>query len=87
MKEMMEAHIWEILFGAISILGTLNAFFISRLVKKIEFSAVSITEFKRDLFHIQEKINELSNFHLRLSVMEKNIAVFEYVLKKHESSK
>jgi len=64
--------------GLISVLLGVNAFFISRLVKKIYDSSDSVLLFRRDLHHMSEKIENISNMYGRIIELEKKIAVLNY---------
>lgn len=77
----MDGHLFELAIASISVLGSINAYFISRLIRKIDESAEIVKDFKKELAVLNEKINSLSDVQHRLVILEKQIAVFEYVIK------
>lgn len=69
---------FQIAVGLITALGSVNAFFISRLVRKIDDSTVAVSEFKKDLQHMSEKLSSLSDLSGRIIELEKKIVLLEY---------
>lgn len=76
--EKIDPVFMEMIAGLITILGSVNAFFIARLIRKIEESSIAVIDFKKDLQHLHEKISELSNLTGRFIELEKKIAILEY---------
>lgn len=77
----MNEYGWQILVSIITMMGSANAFFIVRLIKKIEESAEASKEVKKDLSHLSEKVKELTDLSARMFILEKQLAVLEYVVK------
>lgn len=84
---MNDPMVLQILSGSIVVMGSINVFFVQRLVRKIEESSENIREFKRDLAHLTEKVNQISDINHRLNVLEKQLAVFEYVVMSKQPQK
>lgn len=68
--------------GLISMLGVLNIFFITRLVKKLETSSDSVKELQSDVKHLSEKISMLSDVFFRLAQLEKDMALIKFALER-----
>lgn len=76
---------WYIGVGSaiISTLGALNIFFIVRLVKKIEMSAETIIGLRVKVDSLSEKILAIGGLHDRMMQVEKDMAILQYVAKRH----
>lgn len=82
---MINDFAWYIGVGSaiISTLGALNIFFIVRLVKKIELSAETIISLRGKVDSLSEKIIMMGGIHDRMIQVEKDLAVLQYVAKRH----
>lgn len=87
---MLEAHAFEIFASIVSILLIVNGFFVARLVKRIDTSndlAVSssakVGTLEIELKSVNEKVNQLTDVFTRLREIERQIAVYDYILKKN----
>lgn len=74
----------DLFLAVVTTLGSLNAYFIQRLVKKIDESAENVREFKIQLSHVNEKVSQIADLYTRLNVLEKQLAVLEYVFTKQD---
>lgn len=80
---------WDLLvkagMGLISILLAANAFFIVRLVKTIDKSNERSENLEKQMASVMEKVAQLPDLYLRIVTLEKQVAVFEYVMKVKDS--
>lgn len=83
---MLESHAWEIMTTVIILMGSINIYFIQKLIIKIDESSESTKELKKDFSHLSERVKELADMSARLHILEKQIAVFEFVLSQKENS-
>lgn len=74
----------EIGLGLISVLLTVNAWFIVRLIKSIDKSNEKSDNVEKQIAVVMSKIEQLPDLYHRLVALEKQVAVFEYVLKKQD---
>lgn len=68
--------------GLITMLGVLNIFFITRLVRKLETSSDSVRDLQSEVKHLSEKISMLSDVFSRLARLEKDMALIQFVMEK-----
>lgn len=82
-----QSHVWEIGLGIISALGMANAYFITRLIKKIDENAVIVADSSKQMAILTEKVQTLSEMQHRITALEKQVAVFEYIIKRDDRDK
>lgn len=78
----LQSHIWEVGIGIISSLAMINAYFINRLIKKIDESSTIVSDSSKQIAILTEKVQVLSDMQHRLTSLEKQVAIFEYIIKK-----
>ena len=78
----MNDQIFQLLIGLVCTLGLINAFFIQKLIKKIDESSESVRDFRRDMAHLTEKVQQIADIAMRLAILEKEMAVLTYVIDK-----
>lgn len=78
----MEPYMWQVGVAVIGVLGSINAYFISRLISRIDKSSEVGEESARQIAALRIKVEQLSDMSHRMTVIEKQMAVFEYLLKK-----
>lgn len=66
--------------GIVSTLGMANIYFIIRLIKKIDDTSVVVSESSKQMAILTEKVQTLSDMQHRLTAIEKQVAIFEYVM-------
>lgn len=69
--------------GLVLMLGTLNVFFITRLVKKLDYSADAVKDLQGELKHLSEKISEIKDLCNRIDKLEKDVVILQYVAHKY----
>ena len=79
--ELIQGHIWELGIGMVTVLGGINAFFVAKLIGKIDDNATIVQESSKQLAILSEKVQGLSDIHNRVITLEKSVAVLEYVIK------
>lgn len=76
---------WDILLkiglAIVSALLGVNAFFIVRLVKSIDKSNERSEKLESQMAVVMTKVDQLPDLYIRLVTLEKQVAVFEYVMK------
>lgn len=70
--------LWQIVSGGVVLLGTINAYFIQSLIKKIDESSAAVSDFKKDLAFLNEKLSQVMDLSARLLAIEKQIAILDY---------
>lgn len=69
--------------AVVLVLGTMNVFFIMRLVNKIEDSSDTIIDLKSKLQNMVDRLECVPKLHMRMSSLERDIAVLQVVAKHH----
>lgn len=90
---MLENHAWEIFGAVLSVLLSINAFFVYRLVKNIDSSnqmagdtASKMTVLENELRHVKEKVDQMTDLREKLTNLEKELAVLNYIVKKNQGA-
>lgn len=82
---MTNEPLWQAILALLTGMALINAFFIRSLIKKIEESSVAVRDLKASLSNMKEKIDTLSDLSHRITVIEKDLAILSYIVKKdHE---
>lgn len=76
----MDPNFQAVSFGVLSVLASINVFFISRLIKKIDDSAERVNDLKKDMQFLSEKVSQLSDMSGRIIELEKRFAILDYKL-------
>lgn len=80
--EQGQVTILQVFIGIISGLLSLNLWFIRRLTIKIDESWSAMRDFRKDIEHLNQKIDALSDLSKRVFLLENTIAVLQFVTSK-----
>lgn len=73
---------WQIILGIISLVGAANAFFISRLVTKVDEAVRSNESLKQTVAILSSKVDQLTDLQQRVISLEKQVTLLEYIAQK-----
>lgn len=83
--ESLPAIVWQLLIGMVVLLTGATSFFVIRLITKVDENTHVTSEFAKELSALRVQVSSISEISQRMLSVEKQIAVFEYILKNRGS--
>lgn len=74
--------LWQIILAVFSGMALINAFFVRSLIKKIDESSRAVVQLQASLLGVKEKIDMLSDLSSRITIIEKDLAILSYIVRK-----
>lgn len=84
MTDKIDPVLIQVLIGMITILGTINAFFIRSLISKIDKADKSITKYEEQIIQLKDSIAMFSVFIKDLTEVKSDVAVLKYALEQKD---